>query len=142
MPTRTSGITPRSPRPSIRAGSAPGPGCYVRLLAYAWGEPVAARTCLLGETFTPAQAHALGIAHEMAPPGNWWTGRRDRRPDAPGVPRTVRVHQAGLQAAVLRDIAELADPLDGKLSDGMTSPQARHAYRRSWKQLKGSPAPW
>ena len=46
------------------------------------------------------------------------------------------------QAAALRDIAELADPLDSKLPDGMTSDQARHAHRRYWQQLKGHPAPW
>ena len=45
------------------------PAVYVRMLAYAWGEPVAARTCLLGEVFTPAQAHALGMVHELAPAG-------------------------------------------------------------------------
>jgi hypothetical protein len=42
----------------------------------------------------------------------------------------------------MRDIAELADPLDGELPEGMTSDQARHAHRRYWQQLKGSPAPW
>ena len=46
------------------------------------------------------------------------------------------------QAAALRDIAELADPLDGELPDGMTSDHARHAHRRYWQQLKGRPAPW
>ena len=46
------------------------------------------------------------------------------------------------QAAALRDIAELADPLDGELPDGMTSDQARHAHRRYWQQLKGSPPRW
>ena len=46
------------------------------------------------------------------------------------------------QAAALRDIAALADPLDGELPDGMTSADARHAHRRYWQQLKGHPAPW
>ena len=46
------------------------------------------------------------------------------------------------QASALRDIAELADPLDGALPEGMTSDQARHAHPRYWQQLnKGSPAP-
>jgi len=45
------------------------PAVYVRLLAYAWGEPVAARACLLGEIFTPARAGALGLVHELAPAG-------------------------------------------------------------------------
>jgi hypothetical protein len=36
----------------------------------------------------------------------------------------------------------LADPLDDELPEGMTSDQARHAHRRYWQQLKGSPAPW
>ena len=46
------------------------------------------------------------------------------------------------QAAALRDIAELADPLDVGLPAGMTSGQARHAHRRYWQQLKGGPPPW
>ena len=46
------------------------------------------------------------------------------------------------QAAALRDIAELADPLDSELPDAMTSDQARHAHRRYWQQLKGHPAHW
>ena len=46
------------------------------------------------------------------------------------------------QAAALRDIAELADPLDSELHHEMTGDQARHAHRRYWQQLKGSPAPW
>jgi enoyl-CoA hydratase len=41
------------------------------------------------------------------------------------------------QAAALRDIAALADPLDSELPDGMTSAAARQAHRRYWQQLKG-----
>ncbi|MFF6979950.1 enoyl-CoA hydratase-related protein [Streptomyces sp. NPDC008343] len=47
----------------------PMPSVYVRMLAYAWGEPVASRACLLGEIFSPAQAHALGMVHELAEGG-------------------------------------------------------------------------
>ncbi|MCI3274400.1 enoyl-CoA hydratase/isomerase family protein [Streptomyces cylindrosporus] len=46
------------------------------------------------------------------------------------------------QAAALRDIAELSDPLDRELPAGMTSEHAWHAHRRHWQELKGSPAPW
>jgi enoyl-CoA hydratase len=46
------------------------------------------------------------------------------------------------QAAALRDIADLADPLDNELPNGMTSEQARHAHRRYWQQLKSQPPPW
>jgi enoyl-CoA hydratase len=42
----------------------------------------------------------------------------------------------------LRDIADLSDPLDTDLPDGMTSEGSRHAHRRYWQQLKGAPAPW
>ena len=45
----------------------PMPAVYVRMLTYAWGEPAAARALLLGEIFTPAQAHALGMVHELVP---------------------------------------------------------------------------
>ena len=45
----------------------PMPAVYVRMLAYAWGEPIAARASLLGEIFSPVQAHALGMVHELVP---------------------------------------------------------------------------
>lgn len=41
------------------------------------------------------------------------------------------------QAATLRDIADLADPLDEELPTRFTSPDAQHAHRRYWQQLKG-----
>lgn len=46
------------------------------------------------------------------------------------------------QAAALRDIAGLADPLDTELPQWMTSQHAQHAHRRYWQQLKGLPADW
>ena len=39
------------------------------------------------------------------------------------------------QAAALRDIADLADPLDTELPQWMTSEHAQHAHRRYWQQL-------
>jgi len=44
----------------------PMPAVYVRMLAYAWGDAVAARTSLLGEIFSPTQAQQLGLFHELA----------------------------------------------------------------------------
>ncbi len=115
----------------------------VRILAYAWGEPVAARTCLLGEVFTPAQAHALGMVHELVPA----EALLDRAVTvAEQTPQDCLEQYAftkrACQAAALRDIADLADPLDRELPDGLTSDQARHAHRRYWQQLKGRPARW
>jgi enoyl-CoA hydratase/carnithine racemase len=121
----------------------PMPAVYVRMLAYAWGEPVAARTCLLGEIFTPAQAHALGMVHELTSPEELV----DRAVAvAEQTPEDCLAQYAftkrACQTATLRDIAELADPLDTELPTGMTSDQTRHAHRRYWQQLKGSPPPW
>ena len=119
------------------------PAVYVRMLAYAWGEPVAARTCLLGEVFSPAQAHALGMVHELVSAGellDWAAAIAERTPgDCLG---QYAFTKRACQAAALRDIAELADPLDSELPDGMTSDQARHAHRRYWQQFKGRPAGW
>jgi enoyl-CoA hydratase len=42
----------------------------------------------------------------------------------------------------LRDIADLADPLDTELPRWMTNDNAKHAHRRNWQQLKGRPAQW
>src|SRR6266496_329223 len=121
----------------------PMPAVYVRMLAYAWGEPVAARTCLLGEVFSPAQAHALGLVHELVPAGQLL----DRAVAVAGQTPEDCLEQYAFtkraaQAAAVRDIADLADPLDTKLHLGTTSDQAGHAHRRYWQQLKGSPAPW
>ena len=37
----------------------------------------------------------------------------------------------------MRDIADLADPLDTEPPEWMTSEHAQHAHRRYWQQLKG-----
>jgi enoyl-CoA hydratase/carnithine racemase len=121
----------------------PMPAVYVRMLAYAWGEPIAARTCLLGEIFTPAQAHTLGMVHELSSPEELVdraVGVAEQTPE--DCLAQYAFTKRACQAAALRDIAELADPLDTELPAGMTSGQARHAHRRYWQQLKGSPPPW
>jgi enoyl-CoA hydratase len=82
---------------------------------------------------TPAEAHALGMVTELVPPAEL-------------VDRTVAVAELtpedcleqdaftkrACQASALRDIAGLADPLDGELPDAMTSDHARHT-RRAWR---------
>lgn len=121
----------------------PMPAVYVRMLAYAWGEPVAARTSLLGEIFTSAQAHSLGMVRELVPAG----ALLDRAVAIAGQTPEDCLEQYAFtkracQAAALRDIAGLADPLDTELPQWMTSDHAQHAHRRYWQQLKGRPADW
>ena len=121
----------------------PMPAVYIRLLAYAWGEPTAARTCLFGQVFGSTEAHALGLVHQLAPAQELL----DRAVAvAEQIPEDCLEQYAftkrACHAAALRDIAELADPLDDELPAGMTSDQARNAHRRYWQQLKGRPAPW
>jgi enoyl-CoA hydratase len=121
----------------------PMPAVYVRMLAYAWGEPVAARASLLGEIFTPAQARDLGMVHDLVPADDLL----DRAVAIAGLtPDDCLEHYAftkrACQAAALHDIAALADPLDTELPQWMTSEQAQHAHRRYWEQLKGRPAEW
>ena len=113
---------------------------YVRMLAYAWGEPVAARASLLGEIFTPAQAHTLGMVRELVPAEDLL----DRAVAIAGQTPEDCLEQYAFtkracQAAALRDIADLADRLDTELPKWMTSEHARHAHRRYWQQLKGLP---
>ncbi len=121
----------------------PMPAVYVRMLAYAWGEPVAARACLLGEIFSAERAHALGMVHELTPAEELL----DRSVAVAELTPEDCLEQYAFtkracQASTLRDIAGLADPLDRELPDGMTSDHVRHAHRRYWQQLKGSPATW
>ena len=121
----------------------PMPAVYVRMLAYAWGEPVAARTCLQGEIFSTHEAHAVGILHELVSADELL----DRAVAiAELTPEDCLDQYAytkrAAQAAALRDIADLSDKLDEELPAGMTSSDARHAHRRYWEQLKGRPAEW
>ena len=103
----------------------PMPAVYVRMLAYAWGEPTAARTSLLGETFTPAAgASSWACSHELVPADELL----DRAVAiAEPTPEDCLEHYAftkrACQAAALRDIADLADPLDTELPRWMTSDQ-------------------
>ena len=121
----------------------PMPAVYVRMLAYAWGEPVAARTCLRGEIFTPRQAHELGMVQELASAEELLeraVAVAGETPEDSIEPYAFT--KRACQAAALRDIAELSDPLDKELAAVMSSEGARHAHRRYWQQLKGRPADW
>jgi enoyl-CoA hydratase len=121
----------------------PMPAVYVRMLAYAWGDAVAARTSLLGEIFTPEEARDLGLFHELAAAEDVLdraVAVADMTPEDCLEPYAFT--KRACQASALRDIAELSDRLDQELPDGMTAEHSRHAHRRYWEQLKGTPAPW
>lgn len=121
----------------------PMPAVYVRMLAYAWGEPVAARASLLGEIFTAQQARSHGMFHDLIPAGKLLERAVAIAEQTPEdcMDQYAYTKRAS-QAPTLRDIADLADPLDRDLPAGMTSDDARHAHRRYWEQLKGAPASW
>jgi enoyl-CoA hydratase len=121
----------------------PMPAVYVRMLAFAWGEPVATRASLLGEIFTPTQAYRMGMVRELVDAD----ALLDRAVEiAEQTPEDCLQQYAftkrACQAAALRDIAELADQLDVELPNEMTSEDAHHAHRRYWTQLKGQQPPW
>lgn len=121
----------------------PMPAVYVRMLAYAWGDPVAARACLRGEIFTSTQAHALGMVHELAPAEQVIeraVAIADSTPE--DCLEQYAFTKRACQAATLRDTEQLADPLDVELPTWFTTEDARHAHRRYWQELKGSPALW
>ena len=121
----------------------PMPAVYVRMLTYAWGEQTAARASLFGETFDQDQAHTLGIFDELVP-ADQLLGRAVAL--AESIPEDTLEHYAftkrAAQAAALRDITELSDPLDHELPTWFTTPHARHAHRRYWTQLKHSEPTW
>lgn len=121
----------------------PMPAVYVRMLAYAWGERVAAQASLFGDTVDQDQARSLGMVDELLP--------ADQVLDraiavADSVPDDTLEQYAytkrATQAAALRDIADLADPLDDELPRWFTTDNARHAHRRYWQQLKGTAPTW
>ena len=75
----------------------PMPAVYVRMLAYAWGEPVAARDVPARRDLLPGAGTCAGhSARTGAGRGAAGPGGRDRRAAARGLPRAVRLHQAGL----------------------------------------------
>ena len=72
----------------------PMPAVYVRMLAYAWGEPTAARTSLFGETSPRTRRTHLGMFDELVPADELL----DRavaiaESDPRRLPRALRLHQ-------------------------------------------------
>jgi enoyl-CoA hydratase/carnithine racemase len=122
----------------------PMPAVYLRMLAYAWGEPVASRVCLQGEIFSVEEVTEMGIMHEISPPESVIdraVAIAELTPD--DCIDNYAYTKRALQAPALRDIAELSDPQDrAGLAAGMTSEESRRAHRRYWEQLKGRPAEW
>ena len=121
----------------------PMPAVYVRMLAYAWGEPVAARASLLGDVLTARQARQHGMFHELVPAEELLdraVAIAEQTPE--DCLEQYAFTKRACQAAALRDIADLADALDQELPDEMTSAGARHAHRRYWEKLKGRSAQW
>ncbi len=122
----------------------PMPAVYVRMLAYAWGDPAAARASLFDEIFTPQQALQLGMVSELVPASELL----DRAVAVAGSTPAdcldaYAFTKRACQAPALRDIADLADPLDqNDLPDAFVHEQSRHAHPRYYEQLKGRPAPW
>lgn len=121
----------------------PMPAVYLRMLTYAWGERASARASLFGETFDQDQAHALGMVDELVP--------ADQVLDraiavAESIPADTLEQYAytkrAAQASALRDIANLSDRLDEELPTWLTTPNARHAHSRYWRQLKGTEPTW
>lgn len=121
----------------------PMPAVYVRLLGYAWGEQVSARLSLFGETFSTQQALDLGVLNEVVPADQLLAHAVAA---ADSIPEDCIEQYAftkrAAQASALRDITDLSDPLDRELGHWFTTDAARHAHRRYWQQLKGTPAPW
>lgn len=121
----------------------PIPAVYMRMLAYAWGEPVAARTCLLGQIFTDDEAQAIGMFHELAEPDQLLNRAIEIAELTPeDCLESYAFTKRAAQAAALRDVSDLSDPLDTELPDRMTSESLRHAHRRYWRVLKGTEATW
>jgi enoyl-CoA hydratase len=122
----------------------PMPAVYLRMLAYAWGEPVAARASLQGQVYSTTEALDLGFVHELAPAEELLDRAIEIAELTPAdcIDNYAYTKRA-LQAPALRDIADLSDPLDrNELAQGMTSENSRHAHRRYWEQLKGRTADW
>jgi enoyl-CoA hydratase len=121
----------------------PMPAVYVRMLGYAWGEPTAARASLFGETFDPQQALDAGMVDELLPA----EAVLARAVEVAGsIPEDTLEQYAftkrATQAAALRDIADLSDPLDAELPDWFVTDNARHAHARYWRELKGADPTW
>lgn len=122
----------------------PMPAVYLRMLQYAWGEPVASRVSLQGQIYSTTEVSEMGIMHELVPAEKVV----DRAVEiAEMTPEDCLDNYAytkrALQAPALGDISKYSDPRDSEgLAAGMTSDDSRRAHRRYWKQLKGTDATW
>lgn len=122
----------------------PMPAVYMRMLAYAWGEPTAARVGLFAEIFTPQQAFELGIVNELQPAEKVLERAIEmagRLPD--DCLESYAFTKRACQASALRDVSDLCDPADqDEAPDVFTHEQSLRAHRRYYAQLKGRAAPW
>jgi enoyl-CoA hydratase len=121
----------------------PMPAVYVRMLGYAWGEPAAARASLFGETFDPQQALTAGMVDELRPADQVLARAVEVAGSIPAdTLEQYAFTKRAAQAAALRDIADLSDPLDAELPDWFVTENARNAHARYWRQLKGTEPSW
>ena len=92
----------------------PMPAVYLRMLQYAWGEPVAPRACLQGEVFSTDRGARVGPrARTRTRSGAARPRDRHRRADPRGLPRRLRLHQtrpAGPSPARHRRVERSARP--------------------------------
>lgn len=121
----------------------PMPAVYVRMLGHAWGERTAARVSLFGEVFDQDQARDLGMVDELLPADRVLDRAVEIADSIPGdTLEQYAFTKRAAQAAALRDITDLSDPLDGELPRWFTTPDARHAHKRYWRELKGTEPTW
>lgn len=116
----------------------PVPAVYVRILAYAFGEAIAARLCLFGETFDPAAALRLGLVHTTVHPDQLLNSAATLAATTPeDCLELYRFTKKASQATALRDLGDLSQHLDNDLAPLIISAGAGAARERYWRAHQG-----
>jgi enoyl-CoA hydratase len=110
------------------------PAVFLRLLRHAWGEAVATKACLRAGIVTTVEAQARGMLDELSPADTLLDRAVEIAARTPiDCIDTYASTKRIAQADALRDIADIADPLDKELPDILTSTSSRAAHRRYWE---------
>jgi enoyl-CoA hydratase len=118
----------------------PMPAVYCEIIRYALGAPNASVATLFGEVYPVRDALRLGFAHGLVPPERLLDAAIDRAQAVP--PDAISAYayaKRALQAQVLANIAQLADPLDEQLAATFSAPGNLRVQRAKYEQLTGHP---
>jgi len=121
----------------------PMPAAYVEMIRYAIGSPAAARSMLLGETFSGQRALDGGLVHELAAPDAVVdAARRLIGGVSPSARHAYAFTKRALQAPAMARIRDAAEGQDREIPHLLSSAETRALLAERYRAIKGTLPSW